>query len=397
MKILTVADFCYPGVTGGASIVIYETMRRLVQRGHQITVLTRRGQGTPSEVEGMEICDYPVPKHEALYPVAVWRCRRRLQAILQAREFDIVNIHHPYSGFAMELVRGVGSALPSVFYFHGPWHKEAIANALVGRSAGAGASLKFGFRRLVDRFMLKRSSATVVLSDYMRGEAEEICPAVSRRIHKIPGGVDLDRFRPADQSKDAVRARLGLPTTGKMLLSVRRLAPRMGLEHLIRAMAIVESERDDVSLYIGGSGNLEGALRDLISAVGLRRTRLVGYIDDALLSTYYQASDLFIMPSLTLEGFGLATLEALACGVPVLGTPHGGTIEILEPVTPDFVLEGDAPADMARGILAQLDRVSQGKFAGDLRAYAERFSWDGVADTMEALFTDLQTDAVGRQ
>jgi glycosyltransferase involved in cell wall biosynthesis len=148
---------------------------------------------------------------------------------------------------------------------------------------------------------------------------------------------------------------------------------------------------------VGGSGDLEGALRDLISDLGLRRTRLVGYIDDALLSTYYQASDLFIMLSLTLEGFGLATLEALACGVPVLGTPHGGTLEILEPVIPDFVLEGDAPADMARGIIAQLDRASRDEFAEDLRAYAERFSWDAVADAMEVLFTDLQTDAMGRQ
>ena len=119
MKILTVADFFYPGVTGGASIVIYEVMRRLVERGHQVTALIRQQPDTPSWVAGMQVCSYVPAASEALYPLSVLRCMGQVRRLLAAQQIDLVNAHHAFSGLAAALALR-GCRLPSVFFFTAP-------------------------------------------------------------------------------------------------------------------------------------------------------------------------------------------------------------------------------------------------------------------------------------
>jgi len=390
MKILTVADFFYPGVTGGASIVIYEVMRRLVERGHQVTALIRQQPDTPSRVAGMQVCSYVPAASEALYPLSVLRCMGQVRRLLAAQQIDLVNAHHAFSGLAAALALR-GRRLPSVFFFHGPWHKEALAKAGVFPPDGAGQDnlpLRYRLRRGADRFVLRHCDRVVGLSDYMQTEARAIFSGVEGKYHKIPGGVDTLRFSPAPD-RGQVRRRLGLPETSPLLLTVRRLSPRMGLEELVRAMVRVEQAHPEALLLVGGNGQLRGRLEQLIAELGLRRTRLLGYIPDQDLPAYYQASDLFIMPSLALEGFGLSTLEALACGVPVLGTPVGGTPEILSEVLPEFVLTGTGPEALAAGILEKLPLLPDPGLSQRVRRYAERFSWDRITDAVEGLFSEI--------
>jgi len=182
-----------------------------------------------------------------------------------------------------------------------------------------------------------------------------------------------------------------LPEDKILLLTVRRLAARMGLENLVEAMRTIERERGDVMLIIGGRGEIENQLRRQIEDAGLQRTVLAGYIAyDRELPQYYQASDLFVMPSITLEGFGLSTAESLACGTPVLGTPTGGTPEILQEEFPDYILSGIGPDDLATGILGKLDEVRNSEIGLRARSYAERHSWRRVTDDFEALLQGVK-------
>lgn len=386
MHILTVADFFYPGVTGGASIVIYEVMRRLVKRGHRVTALIRQQLETPTCVEGIEVFSYVPPERELLYPLAVKRCMASLHDLLKNQQFDLINMHHAFSGLAVELIR---RRPPSVFFFHGPWHREALAKAgLLEGSEESRLPLPFRLRRCADRFVLRRCDRVVGLSDYMRDEAGQIFSGVSGKFSRIPGGVDTKRFRlPEDRMQ--LRRRLGLPVNGQILLTVRRFSPRMGLENLIRAMVRVEQERQDTMLLIGGTGEQRPEMEQLIANLNLKRTRLLGYINDSDLPAYYQASDLFIMPSIALEGFGLSTIEALACGVPVLGTPIGGTPEILKQILPEFILSGVEPEALASGILRHLPQLPDPALSLQVRHFAEQFDWEQIVDAVEELFADL--------
>lgn len=400
MKILTIADFFYPETVGGSAIMAYEIMKELAARGHDITVLARQkeGLGATGQIDGMRVYRYPVPLREVFYPAAVIRSASIVRRLLLHGNYDLINAHHASGGFAAELVNKLHASLPYVFFFQGPWHKEAMAkdgfsDNTVGQTdiskPKVFARLRYSLRKSVDWFILRNCAALVTLSDYMLHEAEFIYPVLQQKHHKIPGGVDVERFKPVE-SKVQLRRELSLPEDKLVLLTVRRLSARMGLENLVRAMTIVEKQRDDVVLIIGGKGELWGRLKQLVEELGLKHTFLPGYISyDKDLPRYYQASDLFIMPSVTLEGFGLSTLEAMACGVPVLGTPTGGTPEILREVLPDFILSGVTPEDLASGILQKLPRLRDPALQAQVYSFAQRYSWKRITDSVEALFQEL--------
>jgi glycosyltransferase involved in cell wall biosynthesis len=394
MKILTIADFFYPFVVGGSAIMAFELMREMRRRGHEVVILTRgRDQDAAHEVvEGMDIYRYRFSSTAAGYPFSVIRAVRKMREIAGAGGFDLVNMHHASGGVAAEISNKLSERIPTAFFFQGPWHGEAMAKE--GRQILDGRlPLKYEIRRKVDRFILRNCDAVFCLSDYMHGEASAIYPSLAAKYHQLSGGVDVARFSPvADRA--AVRSELGLASDQVVLLTVRRLAARMGLENLVRAMALVAKQRADVVLLIGGRGELHDRLERLIIELSLENVRMLGFIEDDALAKYYQASDMFVLPTETMEGYGLITVEALACGLPVVGTATGATPEILQEVLPDFIAEGAAPEELARAILRCLPLL-QDVDRANLRRFAEDRSWAKIADRVEGVFQGLISGGEG--
>jgi len=189
---------------------------------------------------------------------------------------------------------------------------------------------------------------------------------------------------------------MGLPEDKFILFTVRNLVPRMGLENLISAFEIVQNGRRDLLLVIGGEGPLEMALRELARRCGVEDfVRFAGYIPDEDLPSYYQMADLFILPTIELEGFGLVTVEALASGLPVLGTPIGGTREILARLGPEYLFDDVTPESMATGILKALndwgkDSSTYKTISKTCRQVAEEhYSWDNHVSKLEDLFYSM--------
>jgi len=121
--------------------------------------------------------------------------------------------------------------------------------------------------------------------------------------------------------------------------------PRMGLDNLILAIEQVIKTAPDIYLVVGGEGPLKDDLISMVKKLGVEKhIEFKGFISEDNLPEYYQMTDLFVLPTRELEGFGLVTLEALACGVPVLGTPVGGTKEIIGRFDPDFLFKDTAAA-----------------------------------------------------
>jgi len=214
-------------------------------------------------------------------------------------------------------------------------------------------------------------------------------PRFADRVVCLPGGVDLDLFRP-DEDRQAAKASLRLPSKGPLLLTVRNLEPRMGIDHLLHALKEVTKNGREVNLIIGGEGPLKADLEGLAKQLGLETSvRFEGYIPDERLPTYYQAADFFVLPTKALEGFGLVAVEALACGTPVLGTPVGAIPEILGEFQPDLLFEGIEAQDIAEGIIKYLQRAQtdpQGYHAlrRRCREYATaRFGWDRIVERLE--------------
>src|SRR5205823_1565667 len=180
----------------------------------------------------------------------------------------------------------------------------------------------------------------------------------------VPGGVDSEVFSPC-QGRRSVRARLGLEEDGFILFTVRNLVPRMGLSELIDAIPRLRKEIQGLLLLIGGTGPLRSQLE--------AQVKVLGFIPEARLPDYYRAADLFVLPTAQLEGFGLVTVESLASGTPVLGTPIGATEEILGKLEGSLVAKGADSESLAVGIAAlyrrfKTDPAWRGRLAEEGRA-----------------------------
>ncbi len=217
-----------------------------------------------------------------------------------------------------------------------------------------------------------------------------------RHLHLLPGAADLTKFRPP-QDRAEVRKALKLPVNKTVLVSVRNLVPRMGLENLVEAMRLLVVDSHEVELFIGGEGPLRSVLEAAIRSHHLTgRVHLLGFVPEDQLAQYYQAADLVVMPTYELEGFGLVTVEALACGTPVVGTPVGATPEILARIDSGLITEGSDPEALARGIRTLLTRfeadpVERHRLSVRCRGVVEEsYSWARHTSTLEALLHEAR-------
>ena len=247
-------------------------------------------------------------------------------------------------------------------------------------------------RKLTEKALLRKSDRIVVLSKYTQEKLKKVYGLPASKVTIIPGGVDLERFKPST-NKIEIRTGLNLPRDHNILFTVRNLVPRMGLANLISAFKTVLSERRDLFLVIGGEGPLAPALRKQVEEYGIGNfVSFAGYIPDNQLPSYYQMADLFILPTKELEGFGMVTVEALSSGLPVLGTPVGGTKEILAHLGPKFVFADSNPVSVADLIIKTIKRWDEdpkgyNEISQKCRHIAERYySWEGHIDRLEDLF-----------
>jgi len=278
--------------------------------------------------------------------------------------------------------------------FHASYWQELRLEGAERKIGKPLESLFFGgYSRRAETACLKRADSIVVLSDFSREQLGSYYAFALPKVVKIPGGVDLTRFRPAED-RNAVRKALRLPDDRQVLFTARRLVPRMGLENLVEAFAGALDAHPDTMLVIAGKGRLHDALLERGRELGLGdRLRLVGFVDDEDLVSYYQAADLFVLPSLAFEGFGMVTLEALACGTPAVGTPIGATPEILRPLAGQLVLGGTDAVAIRRGLSSVLEWISDAEAAGRLRTqcreYVEqRYGWNLAVDRLEDLLLE---------
>jgi len=254
----------------------------------------------------------------------------------------------------------------------GLWYPEGLIASLSGRRQRVilahGAELfppVARWRRplwaILQRWVLEGAQLVVANSEYTRQLVLRVAPRA--RVEAIPLAVDHERFAPGD--REAAKQRLGL--AGKRVVStVSRIHGYKGHELVLRALSQLGPEERAALVYVvAGTGPYEAELKRLTRQLGLESmVRWYGFVPEQRLSLLYQASDLFALCSRELpaeravEGFGLALLEAQACGTPAVGTRTGGIAAALEDGDGGWLLEeNDSPA-LAR-ILRELVRAPE--------------------------------------
>jgi glycosyltransferase involved in cell wall biosynthesis len=368
LRILVATDQWHPDAPGGSARLAADSARAVAELGHDVTVLAPSVAGRPPEEDAGGLRLVRAVRRGGLPqtlsdPVAPARAATRLG------EADVILAHHS------TVAVGVAAARPDtplVLVYHG---SAAVEQDYVRRTRG-------GLRpRLLapalggwERLAVGRAARIATCSAFARSLLAGRHPEAAVRSALVPAVVDTGRFAP----EPGARERLGLPD-GPLVVAARRLEPRTGVDLLLEAAALLP----DVHVVVAGGGSLLAELRMRATGLG-GRAELRGYVPEEELRDLYRAADLAVTPSLALEGFGLATAEALACGTPAAGTPVGATPELLAPLDRRLVAAAAEPRALAAAIAHGL---SLGPDAGPRArtSAVERFSPAVAAPAWEAV------------
>ena len=186
-------------------------------------------------------------------------------------------------------------------------------------------------RTWVRRLVFERAHQVICNSKFNEKLVHKIAPKAQTSV--LNPGINIERFK-ASYEKTEIRQKLGLPLGKKILLTVSRLVENKGHETVLRAISSLNAQQRSKLLYVViGKGYMLERLKTLTKQLKIiDQVKYVGFKDDDL-PLWYQASDLFVLTSTSIEGFGIAFIEAQAAGLAVIGTRRGGI--------PDAVREGE--------------------------------------------------------
>lgn len=296
---------------------------------------------------------------------------------------NLIHVQHPLERFSyVRVVQQLeGWRLPMIVTAHSLFgeHAEAAIETVMAPN-------------------LRSADRVIAVSGHIAEQAIEL-GVDADRVSVIRSGVDVERFQPRDRT--VARRALRIDDARRLVLFVGNLEPRKQVDVLLHAMAEVRRAVPDAALMVVGSGESAGAQDQTAFLSGLTRelelseaVHFVGRIPDQQLLDCYAVADVFALPSSS-EAQGIAALEAMACGLPVVASAVGGLLDTIDDgQTGHLVPSGDAMA-LAQGLLTVLENEPhRHALAAAARQAVERdFSWArSIAATIEVYQEVLGVD-----
>jgi glycosyltransferase involved in cell wall biosynthesis len=372
--ILCVGNGWFPAMPGGLNRYVYELIHHLTRSGSAIELC---GVGLPDDTDDSSNASIQLTNlchSQAFLGQRLLSAWRHFAVRKTTSCPDAINLH--FALYGLPILPLLPRDVPVTFTFHGPW-------ALEGQQETTNWLSTF-LKYWIEKQVYQRCDRFIVLSRAFGDILHQHYQVPWNKIYLIPGGVDTERFQPK-LTRQQARQHLNWPIDRPILFTPRRLVPRMGLDQLLTALVQVKQQIPDVWLAIAGRGTLQTKLQQQCRETGLSDVvEFLGFLPDEQLPIAYQAADLTVMPSQTLEGFGLVVLESLACGTPVVCTPVGGMPEILQPFAPQLIM----PATGAKAIAAHLIAALSGDVplpsSAACRAYTKQhFDWKIISQQVQ--------------
>ncbi|GGL36227.1 LPS biosynthesis rfbu related protein [Halarchaeum grantii] len=372
----------FPPSVGGVEQYTYILSKKLVERGHEVTVVCAK---EPEDALSREIYEgIDVVRLDYTGKIAQTNLTQRLPVELyrEIRDADIVHTHLPTpwtADVSVAIAKICGT--PSVITYHNDIRGDGIAShvANIYNKTVMQATLAW-----TDRIITTQES-------YF--ENSNIPERLEDKTVTIRNGVDVERFQPQDVDDDTARE-LGFDTekTNLFFLSVLdEYHDYKGLENLLEAMQHLP---DKYHLVVGGDGSKRGYYEQKVTDLGVGgQVTFAGYIPDETLPRYYNVADMFVLPSTSSEqeGFGLVALEALSCGTPVITTDIVGVSSEIKTQDVGKIIPPDDVSSLTSAITA-VSMSPKGSIEKRGRHICvSSYSWQTIADDLLDLFNEVRS------
>lgn len=379
------------GDGGGMNVYVRELAAALARAGVHCDVYTRASSAELDPIvlvePGLHVHHVPAgplgPVPKEVLPSLVDEFAEAVMARMTMHEADALHANYWLSGVAGHTIKHALD-LPLLSTFH--TLDRVKAEAELGDDSAQRAS--------AEAQVIGCSDAILASCDDEVAQLVRLYGADASRIEVVPLGVDHAFFAPG-QRQQARRA-LGFDEHARMLLCVGRIQPLKGLGVAVGAFGELAGDVPDAHLVIvggpsGPDGEAEVArLRALVASLGLRdRVTFVPPQPHELLSTFYRAADVCLVPSRT-ESFGLVALEAAACGTPVVASAVGGLTTLVEHGRTGWLVESrDASAFAAHALSVLTDPELAFAMSRHAAAVARGYTWSIAAQRLRRLHGEL--------
>ncbi|MGH3713802.1 MAG: glycosyltransferase family 4 protein [Micromonosporaceae bacterium] len=391
MRVLMLSWEYPPVMVGGLGRHVHALATSLAAAGHQVTVVTRHGDGAPLEedLEGVRVIR--APEDPPLFPLTnstllAWTMafnHALTRAALDAGgTYDVVHAHDwLVTHAAVTLKHALGVPLVATVHAteagrHSGWLPEETNRCI----------------HSVEWWLTYEARRVLVCSAYMRWEVSRLFELPRGKVAVIPNGVRPAAWRPSARAVATARARYA--ADGPLLVYAGRLVYEKGVQDLLRAVPVLRERHPGLRVVIAGDGPHREALEQLARRRRIRRTvSFTGFLGDGELPALLAAADCLVAPS-RYEPFGMIALEAAAAGTPVAAAATGGLTEFVDAGATGVTFPAGKPAALATAVDTLLsDEVYARRIARAARSLVVReYGWAGIADRTVAAYRRAVAD-----
>ena len=367
----------FPPDLGGISYHVYNLSNKLVERGHNVTVITR-GKWRKSDYEKIDgISIYRVrfiPSYPDIFKLHGFFVNKLFRSMESS--FDLVHMHGM-------LIPVIHTSLPTVLTPHGTIRGDIINTPV---KSFWFLMVKLLGKQLVntERYLLNHADViTAVSQSYVDGIRKHY--RLDKEITVINPGMDTEYFTPGrNADKD-----------NTYILYTGRLETRKGLVDLVESAKYVCQRYPGIKFVLSGKGTIEGYLKRLVNNLGLEGNfHFVGYVDRDALLEYYQNAAIYVLPSYY-EGLPATLLEAMSCGIPPVATAVEGTSEVIIDGETGLLVPPRNAEKLAEAMLKLLDDEEARKQIG-LKArehVKNNYRWQIIVNRIEKVYQSAAAGA----
>lgn len=295
-------------------------------------------------------------------------------------DVDLVHISFdvppgPFAGYRYAKKKNV----PLIITYHGDW----ISNY-------GGLTRRIGI--YINKLFVKKllSTADIIISPSEKYiNQSEVLKNFHDKIRIVPNGIKIESFEHTC-SKESCREKLKLSLNSNIILFVGYLVDHKGPEILLRSFRSILDILPDTILIFVGDGALKFELEQLSKKLHIEKNvQFVGFIDQNTIITYYNAADVFVLPSLS-DCFPMVILEAMASGLPIIASDIGGISELVINNENGLLVQPNHSGLLADSIIYLLDNDDiRNKFGKRGRKLADNYSWKKIAETTQSIYEEL--------